>query len=50
VTDVLKAKLADKLRALITTRSIRILNITLGIIFIVFGGRLLLYADKIPGL
>jgi threonine/homoserine/homoserine lactone efflux protein len=50
VTDVLKAKLADKLRALITTRSIRILNITLGIVFIIFGGRLLLYADKIPGL
>ncbi len=50
VTDVLKAKLADKLRALITTRFIQILNVTLGIVFIIFGGRLLLYADRIPGL
>lgn len=49
-TDVLKAKLADKLRAMITTRFVRILNTTLGIIFVAFGIRLLLYADKIPGL
>lgn len=49
-TDVVKAKLADKLRVLITARFIRILNITLGIVFIGFGIRLLLYADKIPGL
>lgn len=50
LTDVLKAKLADKLRALITARFIRILNVTLGIVFIIFGSRLLLYAGKVPGL
>lgn len=49
VTDVLKAKLADKLRALITTRLIRILHVVLGIVFIIFGGRLLLFAGKLPG-
>ncbi len=49
-TDILKAKLADRLRALITTRFIRNLNIALGIVFIAFGIRLLVYADKIPGL
>lgn len=50
ITDVLKAKLADKLRVLITTRFIKILNISLGIIFIVFGGRLLFFANQIPGI
>lgn len=50
ITDVLKAKLADKLRSLITIRFIRILNITLGIIFTAFGIRLLLYADQITGI
>ena len=49
-TDVIKAKLADKLRLLMTTRFIRILNITLGIVFIGGGGRLVFYADRIPGL
>jgi threonine/homoserine/homoserine lactone efflux protein len=50
ITDVIKAKLADKLRILITTRFIRILNITLGIVFIAFGIRLLLFTGQLPGI
>ena len=46
-TDVIKAKLADKLRTLITPRVIRIMNIVLGIVMIVFAGRLILYPDDI---
>lgn len=46
-TDVLKAKLADKLRLLITPRSIRIMNIVLGIVMVIFAGRLILYPDNI---
>lgn len=46
-TDLLKAKLADKLRALITPRFIRIMNIVLGIVMIVFAGRLILFPDNI---
>lgn len=44
-TDVLKAKLADKLRVLMTPRFIRLLNLVLGIVFIIFGGRLIFVAD-----
>jgi threonine/homoserine/homoserine lactone efflux protein len=46
-TDVIKAKLADKLRTLITPRFIRIMNIVLGIVMMVFAGRLILYPDEI---
>jgi threonine/homoserine/homoserine lactone efflux protein len=46
-TDVCKAKLADKLRSLITPRLVRILNIVLGIVLIIFGCRLIFYADKL---
>src|SRR5688572_19598471 len=46
-TDVLKAKLADKLRMLITPKLVRILNIVLGIMMIIFAGRLMLYPDNI---
>lgn len=46
-TDVIKAKLADKLRTLITPRFIRIMNIILGIVMIVFAGRLMLFPDEI---
>ncbi len=49
-TDVLKAKLADKLRILITARFIQILNVTLGIVFIAFGIRLLLFTGQLPGI
>jgi threonine/homoserine/homoserine lactone efflux protein len=48
VTDVIKAKLADKLRILITARFIRILNIVLGVVLIVFAGQLILHPEKIP--
>ena len=42
VTDLMKAKLADKLRILITPRFIRILNIVLGIVLVVFACRLIM--------
>jgi threonine/homoserine/homoserine lactone efflux protein len=48
LTDVIKAKLADKLRLLITPRFIRLLNIVLGIVLIVFAGKLMLFPDDIP--
>lgn len=47
ITDVIKAKLADKLRILITPRVIRILNIVLGIVMVVFAGRLILFPDNV---
>lgn len=47
-TDLIKAKLADKLRMLITTRFIRIMNIIVGILLIVFAGRLILFPENIP--
>jgi threonine/homoserine/homoserine lactone efflux protein len=45
-TDLLKAKLADKLRLLITPRFIRTLNILLGIVLVIFGGRMMFFADQ----
>ncbi len=42
LTDVLKAYLAGKLRTLITTRALRIMNIITGIALILFGGRMIL--------
>jgi threonine/homoserine/homoserine lactone efflux protein len=44
ITDILKAKLADKLGTLLTPRFIRILNIVLGLILTIFGGRLIFFA------
>lgn len=46
-TDVLKAKLADKLRQLITPRFIRLLNILLGLVLVVFGGQLILFPERV---
>lgn len=46
ITDIIKAKLADKLRAVLTARFIRTLNFVLGIILLVFGGRLIYIADN----
>lgn len=43
-TDILKAKLADKLGKLLTPRFIRNMNIVLGIAFVIFGGRLIMMA------
>jgi threonine/homoserine/homoserine lactone efflux protein len=47
ITDILKAKLADKLRQILTTRIIRTMNIVLGLIMLIFGGRLILFAGQV---
>jgi threonine/homoserine/homoserine lactone efflux protein len=47
-TDLIKAKLADKLRLLITPRFIRIMNIVLGIVLVIFACKLMLYPDNVP--
>lgn len=44
-TDVAKAYLANKLRSLVTARFMIIMNVTLGILLIVFGSRLLMIAQ-----
>lgn len=45
-TDLLKAKLADKLRLVLTPRFVRLLNIVLGVMLVIFGGRLIFFADR----
>lgn len=45
-TDLLKAKLADKLRLIMTPRFIRTLNIALGIILVIFGGRMIFFGER----
>jgi threonine/homoserine/homoserine lactone efflux protein len=47
LTDVLKAYLADKLRALVTHRLMLIINIVVGICLIIFGARLIWTAGDI---
>lgn len=47
-TDIIKAKLADKLRVLITPRFIRMMNIVLGLVLVVFAGKLIFFPDNIP--
>lgn len=49
-TDVSKAYLADKLRSLVTSKFLRIMNVTLGILLIVFGGRLIMIAKSFSAL
>lgn len=46
-TDIMKAKLADKLRTLITPKVIRIMNIVLGLVMVVFAGKLILFPDNV---
>lgn len=46
LTDIIKAKLADKLRSVMTPRLVRVMNLVLGVVMLIFGGRLLLYADN----
>ncbi len=46
-TDVIKAKLADKLRILITPRSIRVMNIVLGLALVVFACKLILNPNNL---
>jgi threonine/homoserine/homoserine lactone efflux protein len=48
VTDLIKAKLADKLRRLMTQKFIRNLNIILGLVLLIFGCRLIFYAGNLP--
>lgn len=43
LTDVIKAKLADKLRVLLTPRLIKIMNIVLGLVMFLLGTKLLLW-------
>jgi len=45
----LKAKLADKLRLVLTPRFIRTLNIVVGLVMVIFGGRLIVIADTLTG-
>jgi threonine/homoserine/homoserine lactone efflux protein len=45
ITDVIKAKLADKLRVVMTPQFIRVMNIVLGIVLVVFAGKLILYPE-----
>jgi threonine/homoserine/homoserine lactone efflux protein len=47
ITDVIKAKLADKLRRVMTPKFVRTLNIVLGLVLVIFGGRLIFIADTI---
>ena len=49
LTDVIKAKLADKLREVLTPTFIKGLNIGVGILLIVFGSRLIAVADNFNG-
>lgn len=46
ITDVIKAKLADKLRQVLTPKFVRMLNLILGIVLLIFGGKLILMADN----
>lgn len=47
VTDVLKAKLADRLRRLLTPQFIRRLNMVLGFVLLAFGIRLIYHAGEL---
>jgi threonine/homoserine/homoserine lactone efflux protein len=47
LTDLLKAKLADKLRMVITPSFIRTLNIVVGVAMVIFGGKLIFTADSL---
>lgn len=47
ITDVIKAKLADKLRRILTPQFIRNLNIVLGFVLLIFGCRLIYYAGDL---
>jgi threonine/homoserine/homoserine lactone efflux protein len=48
LTDVIKAKLADKLSVLMTPRFIQLMNIVLGVVLVIFAGRLILFPENIP--
>ena len=46
-TDIIKAKLADQLRRVLTPKFVRTLNFVLGVVLVIFGGRLIYLADSI---
>jgi threonine/homoserine/homoserine lactone efflux protein len=46
-TDLIKAKLADNLRKVLTPRFVRVMNIALGVVLVIFGGRLIFFADHL---
>lgn len=50
LTDVTKAYLADKLRSLVTNRLLKVMNVALGILLIIFGGRLIMLGQSFSGL
>ncbi|MDQ2657107.1 MAG: hypothetical protein M3Y60_06770, partial [Bacteroidota bacterium] len=47
ITDLIKAKLADTLRRLLTPGFIRKLNLVLGLVLLAFGLRLIYYAGEL---
>jgi threonine/homoserine/homoserine lactone efflux protein len=49
LTDVIKAKLADRLRIALTPGFIRTLNIVVGVVMVIFGGRLIAMANTLNG-
>lgn len=49
-TDLIKAKLADHLRLVLTPKFIRTLNIIMGLVMVIFGGRLIFMAHDFTGL
>jgi len=49
LTDIMKAKLADKLRLMLTPGFIRTLNIVVGVVMVIFGGRLIAMAGSLTG-
>jgi threonine/homoserine/homoserine lactone efflux protein len=49
ITDILKAKLADKLRLVITPGFIKTLNIIVGLVMVIFGGRMIAMAEGFGG-
>lgn len=47
ITDIIKARLAAYLRDLMTPRFIRTMNFVLGVVLVIFGGRLIIIADEL---
>lgn len=43
ITDVIKAKLSDKLRALLTARTMKVMNLLVGIVMFAFGLKLIIF-------
>ena len=43
ITDVIKAKLSDKLRVLLTARTMKIMNLLVGLVMLAFGLKLIIF-------